>query len=80
MAIVGIAVVAASAYVVATTNSTNYMHLPAIFGMVLGLWALVLAVVPVLRAKPGTPNRLLITVVSWAVVLVVGVLIGIATR
>ena len=76
----GIVLVVASTYTVATTDSTNYMHLPSIFGGVFGVWALVLAVVPVLRAKPGTPNRLVIRLSSWAVILVVGVLVVGVTR
>ena len=74
--VVSLVLLAISAYVFATTASTYYLHFPAVAGLVVAIYGLLLAVVPALRAKSGTPHRALIVTASWAVVLLVIVVVG----
>jgi hypothetical protein len=74
--VVGIIALAVGAWVFVTTEPTNYLRLPALVLFMGGAWGLLLAVVPEIRAKPGTPHRGLIVGVSWAAFLLLFVIVG----
>jgi len=75
-AAVGLVGLAVFTFFFATTDPSYYLHLPAVFGVVIALYSLVLVVVPSLRAKPGTPHRALILIGSYAVVLGIFLVVG----
>jgi hypothetical protein len=64
------------AYVYSTTEPTYFLHLPAVALVVFAIWGIVLAFVPAMRGKRGTPHRVLIVVTSWAIVLSIIVIVG----
>ncbi|OGO51757.1 MAG: hypothetical protein A2Z32_10225 [Chloroflexi bacterium RBG_16_69_14] len=74
--VVSLVALAVGAYGFATTEPTYYLHLPAVVLVVFAVWGLLLAVVPDLRGKRGTPHRVLIVAASWAVVLLIIVILG----
>jgi peptidoglycan/LPS O-acetylase OafA/YrhL len=74
--VVGLAALVVGAYVSATTEPTYYLHLPAVWLIVFGVWGLLLAVVPELRGEQGNPHRLLIVVGSWTLVLLIMIVVG----
>jgi hypothetical protein len=73
---VSLAVLAVGAYVFATTEPRYYLHLPAAWLIVFAVWGLLLAVVPELRGQQGNPHRLMIVAGSWAVVLLIMIVVG----
>jgi len=75
-AAVGLVGLAVFTFFYATTNPSDYMHLPAAAGLVIALYSLVLVVVPSLRAMPGTPHRALILIGSYAEVLGILLVVG----
>ncbi len=64
------------AFMFTTTERTNYLHLPAVVLIVLAAWSLLLAVAPDLRGRRGAPHRVLIVGGSYAVVLLILVVVG----
>ncbi len=74
--VVSLAGLAFGAYLFATTEPTYYLHLPAVLLMVVAVWGLLLAVIPGLRAERGNPHRFLIVAASWALVILIFVVVG----
>jgi hypothetical protein len=79
-AVVGSVTLALFGYVFAVNEPDNYLHSPALLGIIGALWVLILAVVPVLRVKQGTPHRALISIASLATLIATFVLVASITR
>jgi hypothetical protein len=75
-AVLGVASLAVLAFVFATTEPTYYLHLPAALGIVMAVWILLSAVVPVMRGEGPLMRRALVVVVFWAVAFGAGLIVG----
>ncbi len=74
--VLSLAALTVGAYVFATTDPAQYLHLPAVLLIVVAVWGFLLAVIPVLRAERGNPHRFLIAAASWALVILIFVVVG----
>lgn len=63
--VVGLASLAVMGYVVVTTDRTYYLHLPALWGVAVGAYTLVAAVMPDLRGIGGLRRRALAGALAW---------------
>ena len=62
MGLVGLAVFG---YIVVTTDQTYYLHLPALWGVIVGAYILLMAVMPDLRGAGGLRRRALAATLFW---------------
>jgi len=74
--VLGIVLLAVCGYFVITTDRTYYLHLPALWGVVVGPYLVLAAVLPDLRGDGGLRRRALATALFWTTTLVVFVLLG----
>ncbi len=56
---------AVSGYIVVTTDQTYYLHLPALWGVLVGGYILLTAVMPDLRGEGSLRRRVLATALFW---------------
>jgi hypothetical protein len=73
--VVGLVMLAVSGYIVVTTDQTYYLHLPALWGVIVGAYILLDAVMPDLRGAGGLRRRALAAALFWTSTIVALVLL-----
>lgn len=63
--VMGLVLLAISGYIVVTTDRTYYLHLPALWGVAVGAYTLLAAVMPDLRGTRGLRRRALAGALAW---------------
>lgn len=73
--VLGLVLLAISGYIVVTTDRMNYLHLPALFGVIVSAYILLTAVMPALRGHGGLRRRALATALFYTSTVVALVLL-----